>query len=195
MKKVISLVLVAILLVAGLFILTGCDNNKGESANATPANVQKYTINASYGGEFSFEFPNDLGYEAKEEKNTLTFTHNENKSTIKVYTMDTSTSSIIMKEKDFAANAYHGYKEIEINGHKAYTITKGENYSVIYGIQLDKDERDPNTNYKYYGVKIEVAKSALKLDQFDPTAFVATEEFQNFLNSIKVIPATAEAAQ
>lgn len=196
MKKIISSVLVAVLLCTGVFVLTGCEEKKAENnTTANSANVEKYTINASYGGEFSFEFPKDLGYEAKEEKNTMIFTHTENKSTIKIYTMDTSTTSIIMKEKDFSASAYTGYKEIEINGHKAYTIAKTNNFAVIYGIQLEKDERDPNTNYKYYGVKVEVSKNSLKLDQFDPAAFVQTEAFQNFLNSIKVTPAPVESAQ
>lgn len=186
MKKLLSIITIIVLLGAGLFILTGCDNNKENGGNSTSANIQKYTINPSYGGEFYLEFANDLGYEAKEERNTLVFTHKENKSTIRIYTMDTSTSSILMKEKDFSSTAYSGYKELEINGHKAYTITSGNNYAIIYGIQLEKDERDPNINYKYFGVKIEVSKSPLKLDDFDPTAFVQTEGFQHLLNSIKV---------
>ena len=195
MKKVISIVLVVALLATGLFVLTGCDDNKGGTTTTTAANMQKYTINATYGGEFTFDFPNDLGYEVKEEMNKLIFTHKDNNSTVTVYTMDTSSASIIMKEKDFSKDAYTGYKEIEINGHKAYTISKTNNFSVTYGILLDKDERDFNTNYKYYGVKIEVAKNSLKLDQFDPAAFVQTEAFQNFLNSIKVAQATTTDAQ
>ena len=194
MKKVISIFLVVALLATGLFVLTGCNDNKGGNT-ATAANMQKYTINATYGGEFTFDFPNDLGYEAKQDTNKMVFTHNENKSTVTIYTMDTSASSIIMKEKDFSKDAYTGYTEIEINGHKAYTIAKTNNFSVTYGILLDKDERDFNTNYKYYGVKIEVAKNSLKLDEFDPAAFVKTEAFQNFLNSIKVTQAAATNAQ
>ena len=194
MKKIISIVLVVVLLATGLFVLTGCDDNKGGNT-ATAANMQEYTINATYGGKFTFSFPNDLGYEAKEETNKIVLTHKDNKSTVTIYTMDTSSSSIIMKEKDFSASAYTGYTEIEINGHKAYTIAKTNNFSVTYGILLDKDERDFNTNYKYYGVKIEVAKNSLKLDEFDPAAFVKTEGFQNFLNSIKVAQATTENAQ
>ena len=38
MKKVISLILVAVLLATGLFVLTGCDDNKGGNGNSKPAN-------------------------------------------------------------------------------------------------------------------------------------------------------------
>ena len=38
MKKVISIILVAILLVTGLFVLTGCDDNGGSNVKTMPAN-------------------------------------------------------------------------------------------------------------------------------------------------------------
>ena len=190
MKKLVSSALVVVLLFAGLFTLTGCGENNNGGDSAKPAG-KGYTIKPTYGGEFYLEFPEDLGYEAKEEKNSIVLTHKENKSTITVYTLDTSESSIIMKEKDFSSEAYNGYKTLEINGHKAYTINKSNNFAVTYGILLDKDER-PENSYKYYGMKVVVSKSSLKLEDFDPAAFVQTEAFQNLLNSIKVTPAAVE---
>ena len=184
MKKIISLVLVFIMLFIGVFTLTGCENNNQNGKTQSNINNQEYVIDAKFGGKFTFEFQNDLGYEAKEEMNKITFTHKDNKSTISVYAMDTIKNSVIMREKDFAADAYNGYKTIEIAGHEAYTINRKNNYDITYGILLDKDTRDSS---KYYGVKIVVSKNALKLDEFDPASFVETEAFKHLLDSISPI--------
>ena len=45
------------------------------------------------------------------------------------------------------------------------------------------DEYDKDHG-KYHGVKIEVAKNSLKLDEFDPVAFVETDTFKTLLNSL-----------
>ena len=94
MKKYFLLLL--LLLPVGVFAEDGL--YPAEYTIQTKVNLQGKELEE---GEFTFEFANDLGYEVKEEKNSLIFTHNENKSTISIYTMDTATSSIIMKEKDF----------------------------------------------------------------------------------------------
>ena len=190
MKKVLSIIAVLVLLAAGLFLLSGCGENKNEATTKTNPNAKEYVIDATYGGKFTFEFPTDLGYEAKEEKNKIVLTNKENGSTISFYTMDTSKTSIIMKEKDFSSSAYYGYKTLEINGHEAFTINRNNDFDITYGILFDKDVREGHLG-QYYGVKIVVSKSSLKLDQFDPAAFVQTEAFQNLLNSIKVTPAEA----
>ena len=51
MKKVLSIVLVAILLFAGLFILTGCGNDSNDSGNAKNESLSAYA--GTYKGEYT----------------------------------------------------------------------------------------------------------------------------------------------
>ena len=190
MKKVISFMLVMVLMLSGLFVLTGCENNtdnNGATNNSSneqkeESKNEKFEIEAKFGGKLSFEMPKDTGYELTVDTNKGTLKHNENDSTITLFLMNTSKSSIIMKEKDFSASAYTGYTETKINGLDAYFIKKSNNFAVQYGILLDEYDKD---NGKYHGVKIEVSKNSLKLDEFDPAAFVETDAFKTLLNSLK----------
>ena len=187
MKKVISLMLVMILMLSALFVLTGCDNgNSGEEGSNQAVeekkNVDTYEVEAKFGGKLVFDFPKDTGYEFSEETNKAVLKHNENDSTITLFAMNTSKTSIIMKETDFSSSAYSDYKTLEINGHEAYTIRKSNNFSVIYGILLDEYDKEHGKNH---GVKIEVSKNSLKTEEFDPVAFVETEAFKTLLNSVK----------
>jgi len=182
MKKVISLVLITMIITSGLFIFSGCGNEKKESNNEENKNVDTFELEASFGGKLSFEFPKDTGYEYTTSTNKATLKHKENDSTIEINLLDTSKTSIIMKEKDFSASAYSDYKETEVNGHEAYSIKKSNNFSVQYGILLDEYKKDQG---KYHGVKIVVSKNSLKTDEFDPSAFVETDTFKTLLNSIK----------
>lgn len=187
MKKIISLLLVMVLMLSALFVLTGCDNgnteNNGENAaTEEKKNVDSYEVEAKFGGKLTFDMPKDTGYEFSEETNKAVLTHNENDSTITIYLMNTSKSQIIMKETDFSASSYSGYETIDVNGKEAYKIQKTTGFSVTYGILMDEYDKDHG---KYHGVKIEVAKNSLKLDEFDPVAFVETDTFKTLLNSLK----------
>lgn len=177
MRKILSIMLVAVLLLSSLFILTGCDNKENNDEN-----VEKFEIEAKF-GKLTFNLPKDTGYELKTDTNKGTLTHKDNKSTIEIYLMDTSKSSIIMKEKDFAASKYTDYKETEIAGHQAYSIRETNNFSAQYGIILDEYDKDHG---KFHGLKIKVSKNSLKLDEFDPAAFVESDAFKTLLNSLKL---------
>ena len=180
MKKTLSIALVIILLLSGLFILTGCNNDNKEVKENK--NVDKYEIEASY-GKLSFEIAKDTGYEFEAGTNNCTLTHNDNKSTIKMYLMDTSKSSIIMKETDFSSSTYTDYKQFEVNGKQAFSIRKSNNFEVKIGILLDEYDKEHGKNH---GISIVVSQNALKTKEFDPEAFVNSEVFQNLLNSIKL---------
>lgn len=183
MKKTLSIVLVVILLLTGLFILTGCENKGGEAANKDK--YQNYEFETKFDGKITFDLEKDLGYEMKTDTNKVEFTHKDNKSTITIYAMNTSKHSIIMDEKDFSKDAYTGYTKMEIAGREAYTISKTNNFSITYGIKLDDYDKEHGL---YHGVKIVVSKNSLKLDEFDPAAFTKTEGFKHFLESIKFEP-------
>lgn len=184
MKKLISLILMMIIIISGLFVFSGCGNEKKEGENSTNGknNVDTFELEGSSGGKLTFDFPKDTGYEFSTSTNKATLKHKENASTIELYLLDTSKTSIIMKEKDFSASAYTDYKEIEINGHEAYSIKKSNNFSIQYGILLDEYNKD---NGKYHGLKIVVSKNSLKTEEFDPSAFVETDTFKTLLNSLK----------
>ncbi|MBQ3407574.1 MAG: hypothetical protein IJH12_00015 [Clostridia bacterium] len=185
MKKLISLILVMMIIVSGLFMFSGCGNDKkqgDDSTNGKNENVETYELESSSGGKLTFDMPKDTGYEFSTSTNKATLKHKENASTIELYLLDTSKTSIIMKEKDFSASAYTDYKETEINGHEAYSIKKSNNFSIQYGILLDEYNKD---NGKYHGLKIVVSKNSLKTEEFDPSDFVETDTFKTLLNSLK----------
>lgn len=185
MKKIISVMLVAILVVTGLFTLTGCDKKKEDNNK-----YDKYELETKFDGKITFDLVKDSGYEMKTDMNTVEFTHKDNKSTIKIYAMNTSKSSIIMEEKDFSKDAYTGYTKLEIAGREAYTIAKTNNFAITYGIKLDDYDKEHGM---YHGVKVVVSKNSLKLDEFDPAAYTQTEEFKHFLESIKFEATNTEA--
>lgn len=188
MKKILSLVLIMILMVSGLFVLTGCEKNDGgETSNGGEVveekkNVDTYEIEAKY-GKLTFDIAKDTGYEFEAGTNNGTLTHTDNKSTIKFYLMDTSKSSIVMKETDFSSTAYADYKEVELNGNPGYQIKKSNDFEVQMGFILDDYDKDHG---KYHGLKIVVSKNALKTEEFDPVSFVESDVFQDLLKSIKL---------
>lgn len=190
MKKIISLILVAVMLGISLFTLTGCDNN-GDN-DKEKKNVDSYEVEAKFGGKLTFDMPKDTGYEFSEETNKAILKHKENASTITIYLLNTSKTSIIMKENDFSKSSYSDYKTIEVNGHEAYTIKKSNNFSVTYGILLDEYDKDHGKNH---GVKIEVSKNSLKTEEFDPSAFVESDAFKTLLNSLKFEYNSEEVAE
>ena len=155
MKKTLAILLVIAVLIAGLFILTGCENGGNGGNQPVNKNVDTFEVEAKFGGKLSFEMPKDTGYTLTTDTNKGTLKHGENDSTITLYLMDTSKSSIIMKETDFSSSSYSDYQKIEVNGHEAYTIKKSNNFSVTYGILMDEYDKDHG---KYHGVKIEVSK-------------------------------------
>ena len=148
-------------------------------------------LSISY-GKLNFEIAKDTGYEFEAGTNNCTLTHKDNKSTIKMYLMDTSKSSILMKETDFSSSAYTDYKTFEINGMQAFSIRKSNNFEVKIGILLDEYDKNHGKNH---GVSIVVSKNALKTEEFDPEAFVNSEVFQNLLNSIKLELNNSEVAE
>ena len=189
MKKTLSIIAIVMLLVAGLFVLTGCE---GKGENVKNDKYDKYELETKFDGKLTFELEKDLGYEMKTDTNKVEFTHKDNKSTITIYAMNTSKSSIIMEEKDFSKDAYTGYTKMEIAGRDAYTISKTNNFAITYGIKLDDYDK---AHGLYHGVKVVVSKNSLKLDEFDPAAFTQTEGFKHFLESIKFESTATTQAQ
>ena len=187
MKKIISLVLVMILVLTTMFMLTGCEKKQEANGGENPVaeekkNVDTYEIKGKNGGTLTFEIAKDSGYEFEGGTNNATLTHTENKSTIKMYLMDTSKTSIIKKETDFSSTAYANYKEVELNGKPGFQIKKSNDFEVQMGYLLDEYDKDHG---KYHGLNILVSKNALKTEEFDPVSFVESDVFQDLLKSIK----------
>jgi len=176
MKKIVSLVLIMTIMISGLFVLTGCDNKVEENKN-----VDNYEMDTQY-GKLSFELAKDTGYEFESSANSGTLTHKDNKSTIKFYLMNSSLSSIIMKETDFSSETYTDYKTFEVSGMQAYSIRRSNNFEYKIGILLDQYDKDHGLNH---GLSIVVSQNALKTAEFDTKAFVESDVFQDLLNSIK----------
>ena len=187
MKKILSLLSIAMVVFASLIVFTGCGNNQkineSNGENVTYG-YDLYTVETDY-GKLSFEFPKDSGYKYTSAKENGKFYKSEDRSSIEVYSMNTALHSILMKETDFSKSVYKDYKEFEIAGHKAFSITyhSGTMTRIEMGILLDEYDKEHNKNY---GVKVKVSQSALDKDgAFNPEEYVKTEGFQHMINSFK----------
>jgi hypothetical protein len=73
MKKLISLILMMMIIISGLFVFSGCGNEKKEGENSTDKkNVDTYELEGSTGGKLTFDLPKDTGYEFSTSTNKAT---------------------------------------------------------------------------------------------------------------------------
>ena len=117
----IKKIALAMVLVLGVFTLTGCgSDSKGYSKEVEKYKVQTVDKTAT----ISFEFEKDDKYTAKTSDNTITIKSSENYSEVKVRALhDYKTSSTITKkEKDFYSDKYHDYKEVKVGDYSGWEI-------------------------------------------------------------------------
>lgn len=204
MKKVLSLVLIMILMVSGLFILTGCENNEDNGNNENESKgynkeVETYTIERDdKSGTFTFELAKDLGYEVQKSSptNGLTFVNSTDKSKISIKTYyDYIRSSNITKEaKDFYSDKYQDYEKINIAGHDGWQIWEVNTSTTNYKSVLVLTEADDSN--KVYAVGIEITQSSSTDGAaFNTREFVASEDFTHMIESLKVEAASKEAKE
>ncbi len=187
MKKVLSLALVAIMLLSGLFVFSGCGDKKEDGKkDGYSKEVVQYSITSNdEKGELSFELAKDLNYEAGSNvATTYRIVSKDNMSEIAFHiSYDYKTSATITKkEKDFYSEKYHDFAEVTVGDYKGWSIYYGESEYKM-GLILT----EPNDENKVYGVSIDVRKSpVMKEDMtFDTKEFVNSEDFKHMLDSLK----------
>lgn len=188
MRKIISVILIAVMMLTGLVLFSGCGNKNENKAEAGyNKEMNEYTVkSANDKGELTFKLAKDLNYEP-ESKSGVTFrlTSKDNLSDISVhiaYDYETS-ATITKKEKDFYSDKYHDFKEITVGEHKGWSIYYGESQ---YEMGLVLTDRDADN--KVYGVTINVRKSPVMKENmsFDVKEFVESEDFKQMLQSMKI---------
>lgn len=203
MKKVISLLLIVMLLIGGLFTLTGCESKDGEnggSGNESPKyskEVETYTIERSdKSGTITFELAKDLGYEVKSSGSTtngLTFSNDTDKSkiSIRAYYDYIQSSNITKEEKDFYSDSYQDYEKINIAGHEGWQIFEVKNNITDYKSALVLTEADDSN--KVFAIGIEITQSYLAEGaSFNVREFIASEDYVHMIESMKVEAASKE---
>ena len=190
MRKIFSIIIIAVMMMTGLVIFSGC-GNKNEDKNKSDAGYNKemneYTVkSANDKGELTFKLAKDLNYEP-ESKSGVTFrlTSKDNMSDISVhiaYDYETS-ATITKKEKDFYSDKYHDFKEVTVGEHKGWSIYYGESQ---YEMGLVLTDRDADN--KVYGITINVRKSPVMKENmsFDVKEFVESEDFKQMLQSMNI---------
>ena len=187
MKKIVSLSIVLILLISGLFVLTGCENEKGGNSGYNKE-VSTYNIKTKdETADISFEFMKDEKYETTTGVGgSFVLKNKDNYAEIKISALhDSALSATITKEaKDFYSDKYHDYQKVTVGSYNGWSIYEGESK---YETNLMLTEKEAKTN-KVYAIDIQVIKSPLMpQDQtFDVKAFVESKDFQHLLESIKI---------
>lgn len=195
MKKVLSAVLVAIMLLSGFVVFSGCGEKKEESKAGYNKEVDQYVVASSNEkGELSFEIAKDLNYEKMTAGPSYRIKSKDNMSEISFHiAYDYKTSATITKkEKDFYSDKYHDFAEVTVGDYKGWSIYYGESQ---YDMGLVLTE--PDASNKVYGVVISVRKSPIMKDgmTFDTKEFVNSEDFKHLLNSIKFTVKTEEQTE
>ena len=201
MKKILSIALIIMLLVSGLFILTGCGNNgdnanNGNTSKEYSKEVEIYTIERDdKAGTLTFELAKDLGYEVQKSSptNGLTFVNSTDKSkiSIKSYYDYIRSSNITKEEKDFYSDKYQDYEKINIAGHDGWQIWEVNTSTTNYKSALVLTEADDSN--KVFAVGIEITQSSLTEGaSFNTREFVASEDFIHMIESMKVEAASKE---
>ena len=182
MKRIVSIVFVLILLVSGLFILTGCNKEK-EPGISEQANIEMQTfeyLDENSGNKITFEYLPEENYEITDTDDggkykRIDFENKELNLAISMYfvSSDFEHNRENNKEAD-------NYREYTANGHEGFTYTESNGLTLQNNILvLPQPEEDFDlTLYMYVE----------KLDSSQDTNLVETfygEEFQRFLNTLK----------
>ena len=184
MKKVLSLILTAMLVVTSLFVLSGC-GSKNENKGYSKEVVKYTTLSRNESGEVSFEIAKDLPYEvSKGLANTFVLKSTENYSEIQVTAYyDYKTSSTITKtEKSFYSDKYHDFQNVKVGDFEGWSIYNGE-----YSYEIEFIVTEPDESNKVYAVDVQVIKSPVMKENmtFNVKDFVESDDFQHLLNSIE----------
>ena len=159
-----------------------------ETTEAEPAKeVQTYTVTSKdETGEMTFDFVKDDKYtQADAMVSGIEITDSSNYSVIeaRLYHDSVFSSTITKEEDDFYADKYHDYKQVTYGSYSGWEVYTE---SSEYEISLVLNDKDADN--KVYAADFKVIKSNMMDDgmEFDINEFVASEDFQNLLNSIQL---------
>lgn len=196
MKKVLSLALIMILMISGLFVLTGCEKKDGENGGSEPAKATRKLTYDYTGTEVSLEVPEESSYTeftTEEPENSIYFSGtfylvgepvNIAFGSDRLFGTDVTTFDEFAEylQSDTYTGTYKIKEETKIGDRKAlrmdyrYGSTSSDN---LYGYSylVDGGETDPGLYYT-----IDVVKSDFTLGDIAET--MESEEVTDILNSI-----------
>jgi len=206
MKKTLTILLIILVLVSGLFLLTGCKKEepveepaevveepeeviapKEFDINAYTKEVDSYSLTTQNGHAASFGFAKELAYQktntAGEYRAQLT---NEAGDMIEVqyFYVDVEKSSAVSKkeQEDFNPEQYADYSKLKINDFEGWEVYRVfANGKKTYEVQLFQ-EGTAGDGFSH-AIKVTVIP---KDKAFDTKAFVESDDFQYLLHSAKI---------
>ena len=198
MKKVISYLLVAVLLVTALLTLTACGNKDEEpKEEAYTKEVDNYTLEAVAGGTVDFSLAKELGYTGEADGNNIKLDGPEGSHLSFYLIYDYKTSSNIWKKEDaFSKSSFFGYEEITLGGHQAYKIYRSTEQPTDspFGVEGSVILSEPDENNKVFALTYEITRSGLDQEKvFNPKTMFENPDFQHLFDTLKLTPAAAEA--
>ena len=174
MKKSITNILLIVLLVAGLFTLTGCNKSSKLEEVKIPLEIDylERTVSATIG------YPKDKGIKVEDTDYSKVFSNEE-----KNYQLDFTLTedSTYEDNKEYYKDEEEGYEEVKFGEYTGY-IVKDE-YDVEGEILLE-DLSDQNT-YIYLSFELSAIESYVDDETVDVNSLYELEEVQTILNSIK----------
>lgn len=201
MKRILLTTAIIIMLIIGLFALTGCGKGEegeksGDKKEEYTKEVDTYTLERSDGSKLEFSIAKDLGFTGTASDNNIKMDGNEGSHLNIYFVYDYKNSSNIWKGADAFYNKYFGYEEKELGGFKAYTIYRGneeEDSESPFGVEGALILTDPDSNNKVYGVNFEITRNGTDTDKkFNPKEMFENPDFQHIFETLKVTPATPE---
>ena len=179
MKKIISTLLIGILLISGLFILTGCNNKKEPEAQEVEMKKLEY-VDEKSGNKVTFEYLPEENYEITDEDEDGKFLRMdvENESlnlAISMYLVENDYDY----EKDSQKES-DNFKEYTAGNYKGFMYTESNGLTIQNKVLLvPETEEDYALSMYMYIEKLDYNKETDLVETFNSDAF------QRFLSSIK----------
>jgi len=170
MKKTLSIAIIALLLIAGLFILTGCSNLE-EVKLPLQIDFLERTVTATIG------YPKDVTVEDTNWETSKIFKNEKNNYTLEISITEDSTYA---NNKEYDSEE-EGYEEVKFGDFSGY-IVKGT--FDIEGKILLEDLSDQNA-YVYLNLELEPIEDEIDDKKVDLYALYKLDEVQKILKSIK----------
>ena len=174
MKKSITNILLIVLLVAGLFTLTGCNKSSKLEEVKIPLEIDylERTVSATIG------YPKDKGIKVEDTDYSKVFSNEE-----KNYQLDFTLTedSTYEDNKEYYKDEEEGYEEVKFGEYTGY-IVKDE-YDVEGEILLE--DLSDNDIYVYLAFNVSAIESYVDDDWVDASTLYNLEEVKTILNSIK----------
>ncbi|MBP3255601.1 MAG: hypothetical protein J6M60_03835 [Clostridia bacterium] len=209
MKRILNLVLVVMLLVTGLFVLTGCGNEQVETnqnsakessirelkfdTSKYTKEVQTYNLKSlNDKAQATFSFVKDSDFEKILTGRTYQYLFRTKDgvsirldfSNGKLYASNRSSGKL--EKEDFSDDKYFDFSKYKVNGYEGWQVFSHlSDNTVFYRTQLFLEELEDDV-YTYVQIEIEQGNNLAAKD-FDVVKYVNSDDFQYLLNSIKLV--------